>query len=88
IHDMSLAQWNHTLATNLTSVFLCLREFFKGIVKHHLEAPSAVMIGSTAGVFGEAGHADYVATKGALGTGFLLSLKNEIARLARHGRIN
>ena len=38
-----------------------------------------VLIGSTAGRFGEAGHADYAAAKAAIGQGLLLSLKNELA---------
>ena len=40
-----------------------------------------MLVGSTAGVFGEAGHADYAAAKGAILSGLLLSLKNEAARL-------
>jgi len=88
IHRMTLEHWNRTVATNLTSVFLCMREFFRGIERHTIKHPAAVLIGSTAAVFGEAGHADYAATKGGLVHGFLLSLKNEIARLAPHGRVN
>ena len=49
---------------------------------------SLVMIGSTAGLFGEAGHADYAAAKSALVHGLLLSLKNEIVRVAPRGRVN
>jgi 3-oxoacyl-[acyl-carrier protein] reductase len=41
-----------------------------------------VVIGSTAAVFGEAGHADYASAKAALAFGFTRSLKNEIARLS------
>ena len=39
-------------------------------------------ISSTAGLFGEAGHADYAAAKGALANGFVKSLKNELGRIA------
>lgn len=88
IHEMELSQWNKTISTNLTSVFLCAREFFRGVIRHGFETPSAVLIGSTAGVYGEAGHADYAATKAALSYGFLLTLKNELARIAPRGRIN
>ncbi len=88
IHEMTLEQWDRTLATDLTAVFLCMREFFRGIERHQLTDPAAVLIGSTAAVFGEAGHADYAAAKGGLVYGFLLSLKNEIARLAPRGRVN
>ncbi len=45
-----------------------------------------VLIGSTAGVFGEAGHADYASAKSALSHGLTLTLKNELARLAPHTR--
>jgi 3-oxoacyl-[acyl-carrier protein] reductase len=85
---MTLQQWNDTLNTNLTSTFLCFREFFRGIEKNSLKAPSAVIIGSTAGIYGEANHADYAASKAALTYGFLASLKNEIVRIAPYGRIN
>jgi 3-oxoacyl-[acyl-carrier protein] reductase len=86
--EMSLGQWNATLAVNLTSVFLCAREFFRGIVRHGLQDPAAVLIGSTAAVFGEAGHADYAAAKAGLTYGLAKSLKNEICRLAPRGRVN
>src|SRR5262245_13669096 len=85
---MALKQWNDTLAANLTSVFLCMREFFRGIVKHGLSDPAAVLIGSTAAIFGEAGHADYAAAKAGLTYGLARSLKNEISRLTPRGRVN
>jgi 3-oxoacyl-[acyl-carrier protein] reductase len=85
---MTLKQWNDTLAANLTSVFLCAREFFRGIARHGIVDPAAVLIGSTAGVFGEAGHADYAAAKAALSYGLARTLKNEICRLAPRGRVN
>jgi 3-oxoacyl-[acyl-carrier protein] reductase len=85
---MTLKQWNTTLNVNLTAVFLCMREFFKGIERHHLADPAAVLIGSTAGIFGEAGHADYAAAKSGLIYGLTRSLKNEICRLAPQGRVN
>ncbi|MEZ4749309.1 MAG: SDR family NAD(P)-dependent oxidoreductase [Bdellovibrionota bacterium] len=88
LHELSLEQWNQTLSANLTSQFLTLREFFRGIKRHGLVAPSAVLIGSTAGKFGEAAHADYASAKGAVMNGFLKTLKNEISRLAPKGRVN
>ena len=90
--DMTLRQWRRTLDGVLTSTFLCLREFLR-IVKKRKQG-NAVLIGSTAAVFGEAGHADYAAGKAALTYGLTRSLKNELARLAPHtrtycgGRIN
>jgi 3-oxoacyl-[acyl-carrier protein] reductase len=47
-----------------------------------------VLVGSTAGLVGEAGHADYAAAKSAVLHGLLLSLKNEIVRIAPLGRVN
>src|SRR4051812_44542335 len=61
LEHLTLKRWQETVAVNLTSVFLCAREFFRGISRHRLEDPAAVLIGSTAAVFGEAGHADYAA---------------------------
>jgi 3-oxoacyl-[acyl-carrier protein] reductase len=86
--DMTIKQWDATLAVNLTSVFLCMREFFRGIRKHQLTDPAAVLVGSTAGILGEAGHADYAAAKAGLIYGLTRSLKNEICRLAPRGRVN
>ncbi len=88
LHQMSLEQWNRTLSVDLTSVFLCLREFFRGIVRHRLTHPAAVLIGSTAGIYGEAGHADYATAKAGLMYGLARTLKNEIARIAPGGRVN
>jgi len=49
---------------------------------------SLVLVGSTAGLVGEEGHADYAAAKSAVTGGLLLSLKNEIVRVAPTGRVN
>jgi 3-oxoacyl-[acyl-carrier protein] reductase len=88
LHTMTLEQWNRTLSVDLTSVFLTLRAFFRGVLRHGLSDPAAVLVGSTAGIFGEAGHADYAAAKAGLTYGLARSLKNEICRLAPHGRVN
>jgi 3-oxoacyl-[acyl-carrier protein] reductase len=86
IADLSLERWNATLEANLTATFLTAR----GFLRHAAitRQGSLVMISSTAGVFGEAGHADYAAAKGALLSGFLLSVKNEAARLGGSVRVN
>jgi 3-oxoacyl-[acyl-carrier protein] reductase len=91
-HQMSITQWRKTIDGVLTTTFLSLREFFS-IVARQMQG-NAVVIGSTAAVFGEAGHADYSAGKAAITYGLTRSLKNEIARIAPHtadycgGRIN
>lgn len=88
VHKMSLAQWQTTIDTNMTSTFLCFRRFLLGIERHRIAEPSAVIIGSTAGVYGEADHIDYAASKSGITAGFLLTLKNEIVRLSPRGRVN
>ena len=63
---MTLDQWNSTISTDLTSTFLVIREFLRGLetaTSAQKEQAAIVMIGSTAGKFGEAGHADYAACK-------------------------
>src|SRR5262245_3005822 len=92
LQRLSLKQWRTTLDAVLTSAFLSLFEFFRLVAKQ--KRGNAVLIASTAGVFGEAGHADYAAAKSAMAFGLTRTLKNEIARLAPHtsrycgGRIN
>jgi 3-oxoacyl-[acyl-carrier protein] reductase len=80
LHQMSLKQWRHTQDAVLTSAFLCAREFLKLVATQ--KQGNIVFIASTAGVFGEAWHADYAAAKAAMAYGLTRTLKNEIARLA------
>jgi 3-oxoacyl-[acyl-carrier protein] reductase len=92
LHQMSLAQWERTIQVDLTSAFLCCREFFRLVARQ--KRGNVVLVASTAAVFGEAGHVDYAAAKSALAYGLTRTLKNEIARLAPHrsdycgGRVN
>lgn len=88
LESMSLAQWENTMRTDLTSAFLCCRAFFRGLAAQRREHASIVLIGSTAAIFGEAAHADYAAAKAALVHGLLPTLKNEIVALAPRGRVN
>jgi 3-oxoacyl-[acyl-carrier protein] reductase len=84
--ELPLDRWEATMASNLTVTFLTARSFLR-----HASATgsgSLVLIGSTAGRFGEAGHADYAAAKGAIISGLLLSLKNEAARIGPGVRVN
>lgn len=92
LHQMSLKQWRGTMDNVLTSTFLSTREFLEIVARQ--KSGNAVLIGSTAGVFGEAGHADYAAGKSAIAYGLTRTLKNEMTRIAPHtkdycgGRIN
>jgi 3-oxoacyl-[acyl-carrier protein] reductase len=62
IADMSDDQWRRYLAVNLDGVFYSVRAAARRIA----DGGRIVLVGSTAGQRGEAGHADYAATKGAL----------------------
>ncbi|MCI0569642.1 MAG: SDR family oxidoreductase [Myxococcaceae bacterium] len=86
VWEMSLERWHRTLAENLDSTFLSCRAFLRHVKE--TGHGSIVLVGSTAGPFGEALHSDYAAAKGALTTGFLRSLKNELHRIAPRARVN
>jgi 3-oxoacyl-[acyl-carrier protein] reductase len=84
VWELSLERWRATLDANLTSVFLTARGFLR-----QLEGDGAlVVIGSTAGLFGEAGHADYAAAKSGVLGGLVRSLKNEVVRRSPGVRVN
>jgi len=89
--EMSLDRWRTTIDTNLTSSFLVTREYLKQLKiasSQSKEKAAIIFIGSTAGKYGEAGHADYAASKSAMMYGLTLSLKNEIVKIAPKGRVN
>ena len=86
--DISLERWNNTIQTNLTGVFFCVRAFFNNLKQFPDKFGSVVLIGSTAGEFGEAGYADYSATKAAMMYGLTKTWKNEIIKFAPLGRVN
>ncbi len=60
--EMTDAQWRRTIAANLDSVFYTTR----AAAAIMADGGRIVLVGSTAGQRGEAGHADYAATKGAM----------------------
>ena len=84
--ELSLERWEATLRVNLTATFLTARGFLRGVERSGQGA--LVLVGSTAGLFGEAGHADYAAAKSAIVHGLLLSLKNEVVRIGSRARVN
>jgi 3-oxoacyl-[acyl-carrier protein] reductase len=86
VWELALERWEATLRANLTATFLTSRAFLREVERNG--HGSLVLVGSTAGRFGEAGHADYAAAKSAIQVGLLLSLKNEIVRVAPLGRVN
>jgi 3-oxoacyl-[acyl-carrier protein] reductase len=86
VWELALERWESTLRANLTATFLTARGFLREVER--TGHGSLVLVGSTAGIFGEAGHADYAVAKSAMIQGLLLSLKNEIVRIAPRGRVN
>lgn len=90
VHQLELERWRRTLDVDATGTFLTVRAFLRHVAAapDRLAAPSIVMVGSTAGTFGEAGHADYAAAKSAVQQGLLRSLKNELPQLHPQGRVN
>jgi 3-oxoacyl-[acyl-carrier protein] reductase len=83
IDTMAEVQWQSTVGINLDSVFGLVQA---AVVQMKRQAPLAerqarghiVLVSSTAGQRGEAFHADYAATKGAL-LSFTKSLSSELA---------
>jgi 3-oxoacyl-[acyl-carrier protein] reductase len=73
--EMTDAQWRRTMAENVDAMFFTTRAALR------LMGPGGrvVLVGSTAGQRGEAGHADYAASKGAM-ISFVKSLCVEVGR--------
>ncbi len=71
---MSVDQWERTRRANLDSVFYVTR----AAIPHLRDGGRIVLVASTAGQRGEAFHADYAATKGAV-ISFTKSLAVELA---------
>ena len=86
VWELPLERWEATLRANLTATFLTARGFLREVER--TGTGSLVLVGSTAGIFGEAGHADYAAAKSGILGGLLLSLKNEVARISTTARVN
>lgn len=83
IAEMADAQWRQTIGVNLDSVFGLVRAAVAQFDRQGRPSPDAaaghiVMISSTAGQRGEAFHADYAVTKGAL-ISLTKSLSSELA---------
>jgi 3-oxoacyl-[acyl-carrier protein] reductase len=86
VWELSLARWNETVTQNLTATFLTCKWFLREVAANG--HGSLVVVGSTAGIFGEAGHADYAAAKSGILGGLVLSMKNEVTRIAPRARVN
>jgi 3-oxoacyl-[acyl-carrier protein] reductase len=91
LYALPPARFAETVAINLLGPAYTLRAFGQVLAAcgPHPDGggAAAVLIGSTAGRFGERGHSDYAAAKSGL-VGLMLSLKNELVRLDPRARIN
>jgi 3-oxoacyl-[acyl-carrier protein] reductase len=88
LEDMSIDQWQQTQDRNVLPYFLCMREFFRALKRHPFSNPSAVLVASMSGIWGQPGHCDYAAAKATATYGILPTLKDEIVRIAPQGRVN
>jgi 3-oxoacyl-[acyl-carrier protein] reductase len=86
VAELPLDRWRATIDANLTATFLTARAYLRHVAA--VGGGSLVLVGSTAGLVGEEGHADYAAAKAAILGGLLLSLKNEVVRVAARARVN
>ena len=86
VWELDLERFERTIRENLTATFLTARAFLREL--RSTGSGALVLVGSTAGRFGEAGHADYAAAKAGIQGGLLLSLKNEAVRLGPRVRVN
>lgn len=75
-HDMSIADWNEIISTNLSSVFYCCREAAPFMI--HMQRGKIINISSVFGIYGASCEAAYSATKGGINA-FTRSLGKELA---------
>ena len=80
IDQMTDEQWRTTLAVNLDSTFAVVKRAVAHM-KRQARGGHIVLVSSTAGQRGEAGHVDYAATKGAI----ISMTKGLSTELASHG---
>jgi 3-oxoacyl-[acyl-carrier protein] reductase len=80
IDQMTDEQWRTTLAVNLDSTFALVKHAVAQM-KRQARGGHIVLVSSTAGQRGEAGHVDYAATKGAI----ISMTKGLSTELAPHG---
>jgi 3-oxoacyl-[acyl-carrier protein] reductase len=80
IDQMTDEQWQRTIATNLDSTFSLVKHAVAQM-KRQARGGHIVLVSSTAGQRGEAGHSDYAASKGAI----ISMTKGLSTELAPHG---
>ena len=91
LHEADEERIRRTIDTNLLGTLWTARAFFASLARSGPRSDghgaSLVLIGSTAGRFGERMHAEYSVSKAGL-YGLLRSLKNEIVDLDPYARVN
>ena len=91
LHEIDEERWRSTLDANLMSAVrtaaATMRRLERLGPRPDESGAAIVLVGSTAGRFGEREHSDYAAAKAAL-LGLARTLKNEITRLDRYARVN
>lgn len=91
LDECSVERVRDTIEVNLLGSMWTARAFLASLARNGPrvdgDGASLVLIGSTAGRFGERFHADYAAAKAGL-VGLALSLKNEIVLLDARARVN
>jgi 3-oxoacyl-[acyl-carrier protein] reductase len=89
--QMPAARIREVMEVNLLGAIFSAQAFLRGLAatgaRTDGRGASLVLIGSTAGRFGEAGHVEYAVTKAGL-HGLMRTLKNEIVALDPYGRVN
>ncbi len=91
LHQLPVARIRQVIDVNLLGALYTARAFLAGLARIGPRADgrgaSLLFVGSTAGRFGEKGHAEYAVSKTGL-YGLLRTLKNEIVALDPYGRVN
>lgn len=89
--EMDVDRVREVVEIDLLGAVWTARAFLRSLARSGPRADghgaSIVFTGSTAGRFGERGHADYALSKAGL-TGLVRSLKNEITTIDPRGRVN
>jgi 3-oxoacyl-[acyl-carrier protein] reductase len=91
LDQMGVDRFEHTLRTNLFGCAWTARAFMESLAqtgpREDRHGAALTFIGSTAGRFGEPGHADYATSKAGL-YGLVRSLKTDIAQIDPFARVN